>query len=77
MMFTFVVNHSHHLTSSYFLNPGEMTEDYVGYPVTSVSMTVDCQCVLVGAQDSTLRLFDALTGELLNKYLGHVNKTYR
>ncbi|VDP96271.1 unnamed protein product [Echinostoma caproni] len=40
-------------------------------------MTVDCQCVLVGTQDSTLRLFDALTGELLNKYFGHVNKTYK
>ncbi|THD21867.1 WD repeat domain-containing protein 83 [Fasciola hepatica] len=62
---------------TYDIRRGEMTEDYVGYPVTSVSMTVDCQCILVGTQDSTLRLFDAFTGELLNKYLGHTNKTYR
>ncbi|KER20849.1 hypothetical protein T265_10694 [Opisthorchis viverrini] len=61
----------------YDIRRGEMTEDYVGYPVTSVSMTMDCQCLLVGTQDSTLRLFDALNGELLNKYTGHVNKTYR
>ncbi|TGZ57819.1 hypothetical protein CRM22_009867 [Opisthorchis felineus] len=61
----------------YDIRRGEMTEDYVGYPVTSVSMTMDCQCLLVGTQDSTLRLFDALNGELLNKYTGHVNQTYR
>ncbi|CAL8096183.1 unnamed protein product [Calicophoron daubneyi] len=61
----------------YDIRRGEMTEDYVGHPVTSVSMTNDCQCVLVGTQDSTLRLFDALTGELLNRYTGHVNRTYK
>ncbi|KAG5451180.1 hypothetical protein CSKR_102645 [Clonorchis sinensis] len=61
----------------YDIRRGEMTEDYVGYPVTSVSMTMDCQCLLVGTQDSTLRLFDALNGELLNKYTGHMNQTYR
>ena len=52
-------------------------EDYVGYPVTSVSMTMDCQCILVGTQDSTLRLFDSSNGELLNKYTGHVNQAYK
>nr|CAH8852800.1 unnamed protein product [Trichobilharzia regenti] len=62
---------------TYDIRRGEMIEDYIGYPITSVSITLDSQCFLVGTQDSTLRLFDALTGELLNRYTGHTNQTYR
>lgn len=54
-----------------------MVEDYVGYPVTSVSVTQDSQCILAGTQDSSLRLFDSLTGEMLNKYTGHTNSAYK
>ncbi|CAH8858143.1 unnamed protein product [Trichobilharzia szidati] len=46
---------------TYDIRRGEMIEDYIGYPITSVSITLDSQCFLVGTQDSTLRLFDALT----------------
>ncbi len=53
-----------------------MIEDYVGYPVTSVGLSFDGQCLLVASQD-LIRLFDFSNGELLNKYTGHVNKDFR
>ncbi len=45
--------------------------------VTSVSFTRDSQCCLVSTQDSTLRLMDKDTGELLNEYTGHTNSSYK
>lgn len=54
-----------------------MIEDYIGYPVTSVGLSFDGQCLLVASQDSVVRLFDHANGELLNKYIGHVNKDFR
>lgn len=56
---------------------GIMIEDYIGYPVTSVGLSFDGQCLLVASQDSVVRLFDHANGELLNKYIGHVNKDFR
>ncbi|VEL09589.1 unnamed protein product [Protopolystoma xenopodis] len=61
----------------YDIRKGQLTEDFVGFPITSISLSIDAQCVLVGCQDSTIRLFDALTGDLLNKFSGHKNTTYR
>ncbi|BHF60959.1 WD repeat-containing protein 83 [Sparganum proliferum] len=61
----------------YDIRKGEMLEDYIGYPVTSVGISFDGQCVLVASQDSTIRLMDALNGELLSKYTGHVNKVFK
>ncbi|VDN08956.1 unnamed protein product [Dibothriocephalus latus] len=50
----------------YDIRKGEMLEDYIGYPVTSVGISFDGQCVLVASQDSTIRLMDAMNGELLS-----------
>nr|CDS30516.1 WD repeat domain containing protein 83 [Hymenolepis microstoma] len=61
----------------YDVRKGIMTEDYIGSPVTSVGLSFDNQCLLVASQDSVVRLFDYLNGELLNRYTGHVNKDYR
>ncbi|VDO07475.1 unnamed protein product [Rodentolepis nana] len=61
----------------YDIRKGIMTEDYIGSPVTSVGLSFDNQCLLVASQDSVIRLFDYLNGELLNRYTGHVNKDYR
>ncbi|KAM7533550.1 hypothetical protein Aperf_G00000126088 [Anoplocephala perfoliata] len=61
----------------YDVRKGIMTEEYIGYPVTSVGLSFDGQCLLVASQDSVVRLFDYGNGELLNKYTGHVNKNYR
>ncbi|KAL3320965.1 26S protease regulatory subunit 8 [Cichlidogyrus casuarinus] len=61
---------------TYDLRRGLMLEDFVGYPITSVDITVDDQCLLVACQDSTIRLFDASNGELLNKFQGHKNEAF-
>lgn len=61
----------------YDIRKGLMTEDYVGQPVTSFSVTQDGQCGLCSFQDSVIRLFDLGTGELLNEYTGHLNTTYQ
>ena len=37
--------------------------------LTSVSLSRDGQCVLVSTQDSTLKLMDKDTGEMLNEYV--------
>jgi WD40 repeat protein len=37
-------------------------------PVTSVSLSHDNNCLLVGCLDSTLRLLDRSSGELLGEY---------
>ncbi|XP_071497727.1 WD repeat domain-containing protein 83-like [Diadema antillarum] len=61
----------------YDLRNGHMHSDCISKPVTSVCFTKDGQCTLVSSLDSTLRLLDKETGELLGEYLGHENKSYR
>jgi mitogen-activated protein kinase organizer 1 len=56
---------------------GKMTTDHVCQPITSVSLSNDRNCILVSSTDSTLRLFDKATGELLNEYTGHMNRSYK
>ncbi len=46
-------------------------------PVTCVSFTKDGQCMLVSSMDSTIRLLDKDSGELLWEYAGHKNIEYR
>lgn len=68
---------SHLFHEPHFHILGIMVEDYIGYPITSVGLSFDSQCLLVASQDSVVRLFDYGNGELLNRYTGHVNKDYR
>ncbi|XP_040270992.1 WD repeat domain-containing protein 83 isoform X2 [Bufo bufo] len=61
----------------YDLRVGELCADYVGSPITCVSFSRDCQCLLASSLDSCLRLLDKDTGELLGEYSGHKNTSYK
>ncbi|NWS64713.1 WDR83 protein, partial [Chunga burmeisteri] len=52
----------------YDLRAGQLYSDYVGSPITSVCFSKDGQCTLAASLDSTLRLLDKETGELLGEY---------
>ncbi|NWI25886.1 WDR83 protein, partial [Sula dactylatra] len=49
----------------YDLRAGQLYSDYIGSPITSVCFSKDGQCTLAASLDSTLRLLDKETGELL------------
>ncbi|XP_043844272.1 WD repeat domain-containing protein 83 isoform X2 [Dromiciops gliroides] len=61
----------------YDLRMGELAADYVGSPITCVCFSKDGQCTLISSLDSTLRLLDKDTGELLGEYMGHKNREYK
>ncbi|KAJ0051253.1 hypothetical protein NL108_016948 [Boleophthalmus pectinirostris] len=46
-------------------------------PITCVCFSADGQCTLSSSLDSTLRLLDKSTGELLGEYKGHRMKGYK
>ncbi|GAB5371617.1 hypothetical protein AAMO2058_001595400 [Amorphochlora amoebiformis] len=56
---------------------GEVTIDHVGEVITTMALSNDSQCCLVACMDSTLRLFDRASGEMLNSYKGHKHQAYR
>ena len=60
----------------YDLRFGKMTSDYVGEQVTCSTFSGDEQCVLVSVLRSALLLMDRASGEMLNEFSGHVNRTY-
>ncbi|XP_057396509.1 WD repeat domain-containing protein 83 isoform X2 [Balaenoptera acutorostrata] len=61
----------------YDLRMGHLFSDYVGSPITCTCFSRDGQCTLVSSLDSTLRLLDKDTGELLGEYMGHKNQEYK
>nr|XP_044607819.1 WD repeat domain-containing protein 83 isoform X1 [Equus asinus] len=61
----------------YDLRKGQLFSDYVGSPITCTCFSRDGQCTLVSSLDSTLRLLDKDTGELLGEYTGHKNREYK
>lgn len=61
----------------YDLRMGQLFSDYVGSPITCICFSRDGQCTLVSSLDSTLRLLDKDTGELLGEYTGHKNQEYK
>ncbi|XP_072458341.1 WD repeat domain-containing protein 83 isoform X1 [Notamacropus eugenii] len=46
-------------------------------PITCVCFSKDGQCTLISSLDSSLRLLDKDTGELLGEYTGHKNHEYK
>lgn len=60
----------------YDIRMGKMVSDYIGHIVTYGSMTHDGQCYILSCADSTIKLFDKDSGELLNTFSGHVSKDY-
>ncbi|XP_053907823.1 WD repeat domain-containing protein 83 [Cuculus canorus] len=61
----------------YDLRAGQLHCDYIGSPITSVCFSKDGQSALAASLDSTLRLLDKETGELLGEYRGHRSSVYR
>ncbi|KAI8815782.1 WD40-repeat-containing domain protein [Fimicolochytrium jonesii] len=61
----------------YDIRMGSLTADAIGHPITSATFSGDKNCILLSSLDSTIRLIDKETGELLNHYRGHKNTTYR
>ena len=45
--------------------------------MTCSTLSKDNQCTLVSTLSNKLLLFDKQSGELLNEYQGHSNKTYQ
>ncbi|CAL1708018.1 unnamed protein product [Somion occarium] len=62
---------------TYDLRMGQLREDYIGYPVTSVVPSQDEHTYLVTTLDSHVRLMDATTGKMLNDFTGHSIESYR
>ncbi|CAG4995323.1 unnamed protein product [Parnassius apollo] len=58
----------------YDIRVGKMTSDYIGQIVTFGSITHDGQCFVLSCADSTVKLFDKDSGELLNTFSGHESK---
>ncbi|MEW5301403.1 MAG: hypothetical protein WDW36_004263 [Sanguina aurantia] len=52
---------------------GRAYTDDLHHPITSCALTHDSLCVLTACLDSSLRLLDKKSGELLASYTGHVH----
>uniref|UniRef100_A0A0B6ZG56 WD repeat domain-containing protein 83 n=1 Tax=Arion vulgaris TaxID=1028688 RepID=A0A0B6ZG56_9EUPU len=61
----------------YDLRIGRLFSDSVGKAVSCVRFTRDGQCVLVSSTESSVKLLDKDTGEMLNEYSGHKNDSYK
>ncbi|RGB37439.1 WD40-repeat-containing domain protein [Rhizophagus diaphanus] len=56
---------------------GVLITDLISYPVTSVCISGDNNCILASSLDSTIRLMDRENGGLLNDFKGHENVSYK
>uniref|UniRef100_A0A0E0CLQ7 Uncharacterized protein n=1 Tax=Oryza meridionalis TaxID=40149 RepID=A0A0E0CLQ7_9ORYZ len=56
---------------------GRETVDNLGHPVNCISLSNDRNCLLANCLDSTVRLLDKSTGELLQEYKGHICKSFK
>lgn len=60
----------------YDLRTGSLHSDIIGSAITCTKFSKDGQCILVSSHDSTIRLLDKSSGELLGEYQGHRNRDY-
>ncbi|VVD05785.1 unnamed protein product, partial [Leptidea sinapis] len=63
-------------TRLYDIRVGKMVSDYIGSIITHGSLTHDGQCYVLSCSDSTVKLFDKDSGELLNTFRGHESSDY-
>ncbi|XP_028829242.1 WD repeat domain-containing protein 83 [Denticeps clupeoides] len=61
----------------YDLRMGQLHVDFINSPITCVCFSQDGQCTLTSSLDSSVRLLDKNTGEMLGEYVGHQNKSYK
>ncbi|KMZ64364.1 WD-repeat protein [Zostera marina] len=54
----------------------ELTDD-LGHPVNCISLSNDGNCILASCLDSTIRLMDRSSGELLQEYQSHTCKSFK
>ena len=59
-----------------FITRRKIAEWPSGHALSCVSLTHDGKMVLVGMNNSKLMLFDALTGEVVQYYVGHKQKEF-
>ena len=57
---------------SFDVRKGAITADSIGSPVTSLDLTLDARCLLIGTADSELCLFEISSGLALIDYTGPV-----
>jgi len=62
---------------NYDIRAGRLRTDHLGQPVTSMTLSNDRNCILCSCLDSTIRLLDKNSGDLLNQYKGHLNTGYK
>uniref|UniRef100_A0A1A9WNY8 WD repeat domain-containing protein 83 n=1 Tax=Glossina brevipalpis TaxID=37001 RepID=A0A1A9WNY8_9MUSC len=60
----------------YDIRAGELMCDKLDVPITYMTMTRDEQCLLAACQDSTVRLLDCDSGNLLSEYKAHKAEDY-
>ncbi|KAH7332497.1 hypothetical protein KP509_20G090900 [Ceratopteris richardii] len=56
---------------------GREIVDNLGQSITSIFLSNDKKCILAGCLDSTLRLIERFSGDLLQEYKGHSCKSYK
>mmetsp|Transcript_35402 Transcript_35402/g.78580 ORF Transcript_35402/g.78580 Transcript_35402/m.78580 type:complete len:317 (+) Transcript_35402:80-1030(+) len=56
---------------------GRVYIDSLHHPVTSLAISHDGMCILAACLDSTLRLLDKSSGELLASYTGHLHQAVK
>ncbi|XP_063701764.1 WD repeat domain-containing protein 83 [Culicoides brevitarsis] len=61
---------------TYDIRSGELTTDTIGEPITHITITKDQQCVLAACSDSTIRLIDTDSGDLLQEFRGHETDSF-
>lgn len=61
---------------TYDIRVGELTTDAIGEAITHVAITKDNQCLVTACLDSTIRLIDTDSGDLLQEYRGHRAEDY-
>jgi len=62
---------------TYDIRMGTLTADHLGQSVTSITPTADGNCIVSSCLDSTVKLLDKSSGEILNEYKGHANTNYK
>lgn len=61
----------------YDIRMGILATDKLHQPVTNVSLSNDHNCILASCLDSTVRLIDKASGEVLSTYKGHRNTSFK
>eukprot|EP00918_Siedleckia_nematoides_P018318 GHVU01039206.1.p1 GENE.GHVU01039206.1~~GHVU01039206.1.p1 ORF type:complete len:398 (+),score=48.90 GHVU01039206.1:322-1515(+) len=61
---------------TYDIRAGRVVDDNLHHPIISLALSSDGRCLVAGGQDSTVRLIETQTGQLLNSFCGHKSGNY-